>query len=91
VRFSSSAKPLVSACLGALLASACASATPPPRFSATSPAEASAPESPLPPAQPILTGSGELADPAPDAAPKPDAPPSHGHHHHPPEVSEPKP
>jgi hypothetical protein len=53
----------VAACLGALMASACASVTPPPRFSPVSPAEASGPEGVVAPARPILTEAGELAEP----------------------------
>lgn len=63
MRSISSRKRRLAACLGALVASACASVTPPPRFSPVSPAEASGPEGVVAPARPILTGAGELAEP----------------------------
>jgi hypothetical protein len=50
------------ACLAALALSACAGVAPPPRFSTLSPADANAPEGAVPPAAPLLTGEGELAE-----------------------------
>ncbi len=51
----------VIACSGVLALSACASLTPPPRFSAVSPADPNGPESAVAPARPMLTEDGELA------------------------------
>lgn len=46
----------------ALLLWGCAATTPPPRLSSVSPADPAAPEAAAPPASPMLTGSGELAE-----------------------------
>jgi len=55
---------LAAACAALVTLSACAAVTPPPRFSAVSPADADGPESAVEPATPILTGDGELAEKA---------------------------
>jgi hypothetical protein len=60
----------------ALAPAGCAATTPPPRFSAVSPADPEAPESVTPPAAPALM-AGPEATPSPTATPTP-AP----HHHH---------
>jgi len=66
---------LASACFTVLALSACGVVTPPPRFSAVSPADPNAPESAVPPPEPMLTGDGELADePATSPAPPEDIP-----------------
>ncbi len=57
----------------------CATSTPPPRFSSQSPADASAPEAAIPPAPPVLTGKGELAE---RAEPSPSREPAMGHEGH---------
>ncbi len=58
-------------CLILVTLAGCAAVTPAPRFSAVSPDDANAPESAVPPAQPILTAGGELAEQTPEA-PRPD-------------------
>jgi hypothetical protein len=66
-------------CLGlAGMLSACGGVTPPPRFSAVSPADAEAPEAPVSPAASLLTGDrpGDQPTPKPPApAPAPSATP----------------
>jgi len=55
--------------------SACGGVTPPPRFSAVSPADAEAPEAPIAPAAPPLTGD-RPGDPQTPKPPAPDPAPS---------------
>ena len=62
---------LALACVG------CAGTTPPPRFSAVSPADPEAPEAATPPAAPVLTGGPDAA-PTPRPSPGPTPTP---HHH----------
>jgi hypothetical protein len=63
----------------ALAAAGCAATTPPPRFSAVSPADPDAPEGALPPASAVLTAGPEATpSPAPAASPTPTPTP---HHH----------
>jgi hypothetical protein len=64
------------ALLAALLAAGCAATTPPPRFSAVSPADPDGPEGALPPAAAVLTA----ASPGPGATPTPTPTPAHHHH-----------
>lgn len=52
-----------------LTLSACAAVTPPPRFAPISPDDAKGPEGAVPPAKPMLSGDGELADRSVTAAP----------------------
>lgn len=59
----------------ALALTGCAATTPPPRFSAVSPADPEAPESSTPPAAPVLTGEPEAK-----ASPKPTPTPTPHHH-----------
>jgi hypothetical protein len=55
----------------------CAATTPPPRFSAVSPADPAAPESVTSPPPPALTGAPDApASPTPTPTPSP-----HRHHH----------
>lgn len=73
------------ALLGALVLSACAASTPPPRFSPVSPADANGPESTVPAPKPMLTGDGELAErPESTQEPAPGGMPGMEHHHQPP-------
>jgi hypothetical protein len=50
----------VAGVLAGLLTTGCAATTPPPRFSAVSPADAEAPEADTPPASPTLSGEASL-------------------------------
>lgn len=65
------------AVLLALALAGCAATTPPPRFSAVSPADPDAPEAATPPATPLLT-----ADPAATPSPQATPTPTPAHHHH---------
>ena len=70
------------AALAAVIALAgCAATTPPPQFSAVSPADPDAPESATPPATPSMTGAPQ-AKPTPAPTPTPSPTPT-PHHHHP--------
>lgn len=68
-----------SAVLTAFFLTGCAGTTPPPRFSAVSPADAEAPEAATPPPAPALTGGREASGPDPAGA---TAKPAGGHEGH---------